>query len=181
MAEPLNGSLYHAKWHCTVSTFKELTRLVKSRALRTAFVEWSFTLGIPRECQDASAMLNQQLHSFNVVTRCRTMQRCPITTNTHIHTQPLQQQSSTLTRVSLHCFDTLGWLGVRKSIRPVKTTPASQWWCAGVVICLQQGANDLHMAQLMPLPPHHLLFHQNPEWFKLFGVGLPRMSCKEGR
>ena len=26
-----------------------------------------------------------------------------------------------------------------------------QWWCAGVVICLEQGA-DLHMAQLMPLP-----------------------------
>jgi len=26
-----------------------------------------------------------------------------------------------------------------------------EWWCAGVVICLEQGA-DLHMAQLMPLP-----------------------------
>ena len=26
-----------------------------------------------------------------------------------------------------------------------------QWWGAGVVICLEQGA-DLHMAQLMPLP-----------------------------
>jgi len=23
-----------------------------------------------------------------------------------------------------------------------------------VVICLEQGANDLHMVQLMPLPPH---------------------------
>jgi len=31
--------------------------------------------------------------------------------------------------------------------RPVKT----EWWCAGVVVCLEQGA-DLHMAQLMPLP-----------------------------
>jgi len=39
------------------------------------------------------------------------------------------------------------WLGGRKGIRPVKT----EWWGAGVVICLQQGA-DLHMAQLMPLP-----------------------------
>jgi len=29
-----------------------------------------------------------------------------------------------------------------------KTT---EWWGAGVVICLQRGAN-LHMAQLMPLP-----------------------------
>jgi len=28
---------------------------------------------------------------------------------------------------------------------------------SGMVICLQRGANDLHMAELMPLPPHHLL------------------------
>jgi len=30
---------------------------------------------------------------------------------------------------------------------PVKT----EWWGAGVVVCLEQGA-DLHIAQLMPLP-----------------------------
>jgi len=40
------------------------------------------------------------------------------------------------------------WLGGRKGIRPVKT----EWWGAGMVICLEQGA-DLHTAQLMPLPP----------------------------
>jgi len=28
-----------------------------------------------------------------------------------------------------------------------------------VVICLERGANDLHIVQLMPLPPHHLLLH----------------------
>ena len=39
------------------------------------------------------------------------------------------------------------WLGGRKGVRPVKT----EWLGAGVVVCLQQGA-DLHMAQLMPLP-----------------------------
>ena len=39
------------------------------------------------------------------------------------------------------------WLGGRKGIRPVKT----EWWGAGVVICLERGA-DLHIAQLMPLP-----------------------------
>ena len=39
------------------------------------------------------------------------------------------------------------WLGGRKGIRPVKT----ERWGAGVVICLEWGA-DLHMAQLMPLP-----------------------------
>ena len=27
----------------------------------------------------------------------------------------------------------------------------TEWWCAGMVICLERGA-DLHMAQLMPLP-----------------------------
>jgi len=41
-----------------------------------------------------------------------------------------------------HC-----WLGGRKGIRPVKT----EWWGAGMVICLERGA-DLHTAQLMPLP-----------------------------
>ena len=39
------------------------------------------------------------------------------------------------------------WLGGRKGIWPIKT----EWWGAGVVICLERGA-DLHMAQLMPLP-----------------------------
>ena len=46
----------------------------------------------------------------------------------------------------LQCFDAVGWLGGRKGIRPVKT----EWWGAGVVICLERVA-DLHMAQLMPL------------------------------
>jgi len=36
-----------------------------------------------------------------------------------------------------------------------------------VVICLEQGANDLHMVQLIPLPPGHLLLQQNPERFVL--------------
>ena len=36
----------------------------------------------------------------------------------------------------------------RKGIRPVKKL---EWRGAGVVICLQRGA-DLHMAQLIPLP-----------------------------
>jgi len=38
-------------------------------------------------------------------------------------------------------------LGGRKGIPPVKT----DWWGAGVVICLEQAA-DLYMAQLVPLP-----------------------------
>ena len=43
-----------------------------------------------------------------------------------------------------HC-----WLGVRKSVRPVKI----EWWGVGVVICLERGADCLHMLQLMPLHP----------------------------
>ena len=39
------------------------------------------------------------------------------------------------------------WLGIRKGIWPIKT----EGWGAGMVICLEWGA-DLHMAQLMPLP-----------------------------
>jgi len=39
------------------------------------------------------------------------------------------------------------WLGGRKGIRSVKT----EWWGAGVVICLERGT-DVHVAQLMPLP-----------------------------
>ena len=45
------------------------------------------------------------------------------------------------------------WFGDRKGIRPVKT----EWWGTGMVICLDRGANDLHMVQLMPLPSHHRL------------------------
>jgi len=48
-------------------------------------------------------------------------------------------------KLCLQRFDVI-WLGGRKSIRSVKT----EWWGAGMVICLEQGA-DLHMAQLMPL------------------------------
>jgi len=57
--------------------------------------------------------------------------------------QFLKQYDGTL------CFDTVGWVACgRKGTRPVKKT---EWWGAGVVICLERGA-DLHMAQLIPLP-----------------------------
>jgi len=49
-----------------------------------------------------------------------------------------------------------------------------------MVICLECGSRDLHMVHLMPLPPHRLLLHYNPEWFNLSGAGLPRLSWKRG-
>jgi len=42
-----------------------------------------------------------------------------------------------------------------------------------MVICLDQDANDLHMVQLMPLPPHHLLLQQNPEQFTFLMPAYP--------
>ena len=42
-----------------------------------------------------------------------------------------------------HC-----WLGISKSTQPVKI----EWWGVGAVICLQRGADCLHMVQLMLLP-----------------------------
>ena len=50
-----------------------------------------------------------------------------------------------------------------------------EWWGAGVVICLEQGANDLHMVQLMQLPSHHFCFSKI--WN---GTGSPRQSQTKG-
>jgi len=47
-----------------------------------------------------------------------------------------------------------------------------------VVISLERGANDLHIVQLMPLPPRHL-FHKNPDWFNLSGATYPGCHGKE--
>jgi len=48
------------------------------------------------------------------------------------------------------------------------------WWDAGVVICLGQGA-DLHMAQLMPLPFSISCSSKSrlalPSWFYLSDAG----------
>jgi len=49
----------------------------------------------------------------------------------------------------------------------------------GVVIYLKQGADCLHMIQLMPLHPKTPSPHLNPDWFYLSGIGLPRLSWKE--
>jgi len=47
------------------------------------------------------------------------------------------------------CFNI--WFCARKTIRPVST----EWWDAGLVICLEWDANDIHV----PLPPYRLLLH----------------------
>ena len=69
----------------------------------------------------------------------------------------------------LQCFDAVGWAAGRAS-----SLLKTDWWFAGMVMCLGQGA-DLHMAQLMLLPltissKSKLVL---PSWFYLFGAGLP--------
>ena len=54
-----------------------------------------------------------------------------------------------------------------------------RWWGAGLVICLQLAANDLHMVQLMPLPPRNILLQQNPEWFILLVSAYPGYPGKK--
>jgi len=55
----------------------------------------------------------------------------------------------------------------------------TKWWDAGVVICLERGA-DLH--NYGPADATHcLLLQQNPDWFYLSGTGSPGWSQKKGR
>jgi len=50
-----------------------------------------------------------------------------------------------------------------------------------VVIHLEQGADSLHMVQLMPLhpKPHHFLPHLNPDWFTFLVPAYLRCPKKE--
>jgi len=65
------------------------------------------------------------------------------------------------------------WLGGRKGIWPVKT----EWWGAGVVVCLEWGA-DLHMAHLMPLPLTVSCFSKTPIGFTFL---VPAYPCSPGK
>jgi len=56
----------------------------------------------------------------------------------------------------------------------------TEWWCAGMVICLERGA-DLHMVQLMPLPLTVSCFSKFQIGFYLSGTGSPGWSRKKGR
>ena len=76
-----------------------------------------------------------------------------------------------------HC-----WLGVRKSIRPVKklSDEVLVWfsvWIEVQIVCTWSSwCHCIHK-------PHHLLPHLNSDWFYLSGIGtgLPRLSWKRGR
>jgi len=67
-------------------------------------------------------------------------------------------------------------LGGRKGIWLVKT----EWWGAGMVICLELGA-DLHMAQLMPLPLTVSCFSKIQIGFAFMVPAHPGSAGKKGR
>ena len=72
-----------------------------------------------------------------------------------------------------HC-----WLGVWKSIWPVKLSDEVLVWLSVWSECrlFVYGPAD---ATVIP-KPRHLLPHLNPDWFYLYGAGLPRFfSGKE--
>jgi len=72
--------------------------------------------------------------------------------------------------VCLFAFSALMLLVGRQEGHPAGKK--TEWWGAGMVIYLEQGAN-LHMAQLMPLPLTVSCLVKNPDCFYLSGTGLP--------
>jgi len=73
-----------------------------------------------------------------------------------------------------HC-----WLGVRKSIRPVKI----EWWGVGVIVCLDSGARCWLFAcgpADATVSPKPIISCLVSDWFYLSGTSLPRLSWKRG-
>jgi len=77
----------------------------------------------------------------------------------------------------LQCFDTVGWLSGREASLEKLSNEVLVW------LCLERGADYLHMVQLMPLHPQTLssLASFNPDWFYLSGTSLSRLFWKRGR
>ena len=46
-------------------------------------------------------------------------------------------------------------------------------------VCLERGANDLHVDKPMSMPPHHLMLQYNPEWFCLSGARLSQVVLEK--
>ena len=78
----------------------------------------------------------------------------------------------------LQCFDAVGWAAGTTS-----GLYKTEWWGAGVVICLERGA-DLHTAQLMSLPLIVSCFSKIqiglPFWYRLTRV-VPDKGPLNGR
>ena len=153
----------------TINETEEIQEIFKSEQFnglfRRAKVIWSKSKQYTHNT--CSQMCGETLHAPLVWRSSRPKlirPSCDWSTDNACHVRSISSSSLESARnqnISLCIFTALHepsvlwrcWLGGRKGIWPVKT----EWWGTGMVICLQQGANDLHMIQLMPLPPNHLL------------------------
>jgi len=71
------------------------------------------------------------------------------------------------------------WLGVRKNIRTIKNA-SNEVLAAGMVICLKQGANDLHMGSADATATPSSLAPGKGRMVYLSGASLLRLSWKRG-
>jgi len=78
--------------------------------------------------------------------------------------------SFALCLLHVYAFSALTLLVGRQEKHPA--CKKTEWWGAGVVICLERGA-DLHRAQLMPLPLTVSCFNKIQIDFCLSGTGSP--------
>ena len=75
-------------------------------------------------------------------------------------------------------FSAMTLLVGRQEVHPA--CKKTEWWGAGVVICLEQGA-DLHMSQLMLLPLTVSCFSKIQIGFTFLVLAYPASSEKKGR
>jgi len=76
---------------------------------------------------------------------------------------------------SLQYFDTVGWTSERAAGLQKSSDEVLAW------LSVWNEVQSVAYGPVMPLPPHHLLLHENPQWFNLFDADLSRLSWKRGR
>jgi len=132
---------------------QDSSRITNNRISATGRCLTTLVLSFTTQCQSAK-MLQYVIANITYLLLAHIHSIDKVSTFKHqwnpIFSRPLLPTSNPVSSVLWRC-----WLSSRKGIWPAKT----EWWGTGVVICLQRGANDLHIVQLMPLPPYHLLLH----------------------
>jgi len=99
---------------------------------------------------DIKKILNRIIQNGTtaVIDLCKILPRCRWTFT--LHKRPLINGNCNSNTYMPSVLWHRWWLGVRKSMWPVKI----EW--RGVVICVERGADCLHMVQLIPLNPKTL-------------------------
>ena len=142
------------KFHYNVKSEKPMAAVKNCKQQSTAASAWKISL-----------ICSASLTKLQLVTE---------TPDHNIHYSCISKNISTPS-VLWHC-----WLGVRKSIQPVRVN-VMRCWCG----CLPGARCRLFAygpADATAIPkPHHLLPHLNPDWFYLSATGLPWLSWRRGR